>query len=153
MAAAVAAERPQYKVQADQSLIHAVLNSDISSINRSLAAGANIDYVDTVGRFPLAIAAAKGDMPVLNRLLHMSANPATRGGDGHTALYAAVSQGHDAIVKRLLIWGGSDAEDMGAAVLLACQRERLPLCVQILKRLAREFDLLLIWSLCCAGQF
>lgn len=146
MAAAVAADRPQYKIQADQSLIDAVLNSDIGTINKSLAAGANIDYVDTVGRFPLAIAAAKGDISVLNRLLHMSANPATRGGDGHSALYAAVSQGHDAIVKRLLIWGGSDAEDMGATAMLACQRDRLPLCVQILKKLARESGLLLVYG-------
>lgn len=134
--------RPAYKVQADADLIAATLAGDIALINKALAAGANVDHTDSVGRFPLAIAAAKGDMPVVNRLLQMCASAAAKGGDGHTALYAAASRGHGDVVQRLLWWPQVDAEDMGAAAVLAAQRDNLRLCAIILKRLSRE------WSVC-----
>jgi hypothetical protein len=129
-------------VQADADLIKATLAGEVALINKALAAGANVDHLDSMGRLPLAIAAAKGDMPVLNRLLLMSASAAAKGGDGHTALYAAASRGHSDVVQRLLWWPQVDAEDMGAAAVLAAQRDNLRLCALILKRLARE------WHVC-----
>lgn len=143
----MAAERPQYKIQADSDLIQATLNESIPDINKAMSMGADINHVDTLGRFALAIAAAKDDMKTLNRLLHFSADASTRGGDGHTALFAAVSQGHEAIVKRLLLWDCTDTEDIGAAAVLAAQRDKLPLCAFILKKLSRELLLLLCWDL------
>jgi hypothetical protein len=141
--------RPQYKIQADLDLIEATLNSSIPDINKAMSMGADINHVDTLGRCPLAIAAAQNDMDVLNRLLHFCADASTRGGDGHTALYAAASQGHQAIVKRLLLWDCTDTEDIGAAAVLAAQRDMMPLCALILKKLSRE--LLLCAGTCCAG--
>lgn len=105
--------------------------------------GADLDTQDSQGRTPLAAAAASNNLQALNRLLQHGAKASTRGGDGHSALFAAVSQGAQGTAKRLLQWGDSDPEELAAAAELAVQRGLLPLAALLLKRLTRE---LRMWS-------
>lgn len=101
--------------------------------------GADLDAQDPQGRTPLATAAARNDLQALNRLLQHGAKASTKGSDGHSALFAAVSQGAQDTARRLLQWGDRDPQDLAAAAELAVQRGLLPLGVLILKRLTREW--------------
>ena len=57
---------------------------------------------NVAGRTPLMLAAFRGDLQSVRRLLAVGADVNTRGGDGMTALMFASHGGHATVVRELL---------------------------------------------------
>jgi ankyrin repeat protein len=70
-----------------------------------LDAGTATDTVDTQGRFPLGLAAARPDNTMVDRLLAHAADPNLHAGDGKTALMIAAESGVSASLQSLLAHG------------------------------------------------
>ena len=65
-----------------------------TAIRTLLALGANPDLVDHEGNSPLMLAAAKGEVECIRRLLHTGADPKRTNRSGHTAMDAAKEHLH-----------------------------------------------------------
>jgi len=85
----------------------AVQKKDAGAVKELLAAGADPNARNIVGRPVLVEAAKRGDHDVVRALLDKRARPDARGEDGSTALLAAAEAGHVETVKALLA-GGAD---------------------------------------------
>ena len=90
------------------SLIEAVKNGDAASVQRLVEGGVSLNATNSEGLTPLHVAAAAGNLPVVDVLLRAGADssvPSTQSGrmhGGETALIAAARAGHDAVVDTLL---------------------------------------------------
>jgi len=98
-------------------LLQGAKTGDRTEIERSLAAGADPNYVPSggvseayhmseFGETPLINAARGGHLPVVRLLLERGARPNVRTHDD-TPLHAAAVRGHVEIVKLLLEWGAN----------------------------------------------
>jgi ankyrin repeat protein len=101
----------------DAALVQALSGAPEDLVTRLLERGAGLSAVDALGRPPLAVAAARGDPAILERLLGKGDAARAQGG---AALHAAAAAGRLAVVERLLALGvAADARDaMGATPLL-----------------------------------
>jgi ankyrin repeat protein len=99
------------------ALLQEAKTGDTAGIIRSLAAGADPNYVPSggvseayhlseYGETPLINAARGGHLPAVRLLLHRGARPNVRTYDD-TPLHAAAIRGHVDIVKLLLEWGAN----------------------------------------------
>lgn len=78
---------------------------------RWLESGADLFGPDTRERTPVHIAAAQGQLAVLQNLLARGCNPNTRDAQGRTPLFAALEHGENALpLVRVLVAHGADAE-------------------------------------------
>jgi uncharacterized protein len=111
---------------------------------RHPSAVATVHQPDHDGETPLLVSAFRGRLLVVQSLLHwLQANDSThvaraldhRNGEGETALYAACSQGHAAVVEELLA-SGADAtvvNNKGTAPLAVAEQEGHHECVKVIK--------------------
>jgi ankyrin repeat protein len=95
------------------ALYAAAAHRDPAMTVKLLAAGADANAPLMSGETPLIEAARRGSLDTVNTLLSAKANPnAKEANYGHTALMAAVSQRHSAVVEELLRRGAE--VDLGA---------------------------------------
>jgi ankyrin repeat protein len=95
------------RVQRNAELLKAATEGNMETVNRLLAAGANIDIQDEHKQTPLFIAAWKGHIAIVERLLAAGANVDVQDENTQSPLFIAVSEGHTAIVERLLAAGAN----------------------------------------------
>ena len=78
-------------------------------IDAMVAKGVKVDSnpINPSGTTPMEIAATKGSMEMVRKLLEVGANPNTQGYNGHTGLMAAAGRGDHAMVQ-LLLGEGAD---------------------------------------------
>jgi ankyrin repeat protein len=83
-------------------LVTAILNGDLKTVERLLAAGVCVDLADEARFSPLMAAAMVGDVDLVQRLLPLATNPGATDRIGRTALHYAVANGKTAVVEILL---------------------------------------------------
>src|SRR5678815_4159620 len=95
------------------SLLTAIYQGDVQTVDRLIAAGANVRAANREGVTPLAMACLDGDLAIIDRLLKAGADPKERGPNGETMLMFAARNGRVDVLKRLLacLLYTSDAAD------------------------------------------
>jgi len=83
-------------------LLTAIYHGDVQTVDRLIAAGANVRAANREGVTPLALACLDGDLPIIARLLAAGADPKERGPNGETLLMLAARNGRVDVIKRLL---------------------------------------------------
>jgi len=89
----------------DAKLEKAILNTDLITIKKLIANGANIDTEADDHSRALFVAAAKGDVKFVKELLEKGAYPFFTKGDGNNLLVAAVMGGKSELLKLFLELG------------------------------------------------
>jgi ankyrin repeat protein len=115
----------------------AIRTSDLGTIERLMAAGANVNQATAAGKTALMAAAGKGDYALAARLVAAGASVTARNRNGGTALmYGAV--GGNAPVIRLLLKHGASVDAVAAngwsALTLAAVKGHLPVVDLLLSR-------------------
>ena len=87
---------------APDALHRAAQTGDLTGLQGTLAAGADVDARDGKGWTALMHAVAKGYPLVVEPLLKAGADPDLRAPDGATALFMAAAEGHAEIIERLM---------------------------------------------------
>jgi hypothetical protein len=106
------------QAQPTKNIHQAAFDGDVNQISLNIAAGANVDALDSYHRTPLLCAIDAGQTAAVRELLDARANPDFRGARD-VPLIAAVLRGHDDIVKMLLDAGVQvDATDSFGATAL-----------------------------------
>ena len=82
---------------------------DLDGLNRSLAAGMDVNARDSRGHTALMYAVDKGYVLLVEPLLAAQADPNVRAPDGATALFIAVVHGHSEIIPMLMQAGADPA--------------------------------------------
>ena len=107
-AIAVWRKKRQSVLVANQSLLRATENGDVSAMRELLAAGASVQARNDRGLTPLHIAAAGGDVAVVEALLQHGAEVNATSNIGTTPLYNATQFGGKEAVVELLLRHGAD---------------------------------------------
>jgi hypothetical protein len=94
-------EIPPNQASQEQYFLDAVLNQDIPTVRRALAAGVNIEACNAQGKTALILASHNGNMAIVKGMLRRGANISHRDAAGKSALDYAVMGQHDSIVKLL----------------------------------------------------
>jgi ankyrin repeat protein len=119
----------------DQGWTEAIARSDTEALLRQASPGIDVNAAGPNGKTALMVAASKGDLALLERLLELGAALDQRNRAGGTALMYAAQYGHSSATERLLI-AGADANVRGAKGWTA-------LMVAVLKRREAVIDVLL----------
>lgn len=75
--------------------------------------GAEVDPRDNSGRTPLHLAAARGDVFMVETLLRLGADPNAVNEDGDTPMYVAAFWGHAPVIRSLVRWGANGNVENG----------------------------------------
>ena len=120
----------------DQSLIEAISEDNVETVQFLLSIGANINYQNTkplihgqchvakIADTPLMIACRNGYCRIVELLLHNSVDPSIQKHDGFTALLLACQNGHYQVAELLLnnnVDPNIQKKDGCTALMLACQ--------------------------------
>lgn len=90
----------------NEAFLMAVYENDYAIMEELLKKGADINAVDREGSLtPLAVAAANGDLKLVNFLLENNANPHGNQNIPNLPIYLAISNNHFNVVKKLLELG------------------------------------------------
>jgi ankyrin repeat protein len=92
---------------------HAVRHGDVTTVDRLLAAGIDVNSRDRHGQTALMLAALRGHTAVVERLIAAGADLNNTAKYRLSALMLAVSNGHHAIA-RALVTAGADASLTGS---------------------------------------
>ena len=85
-----------------QSILEAVFMGSLSTVEKHIKAGTDLNQKDDYGSTPLAIAATFGKADIAKALINGGADLEMKGADGSTALHTAAFFGRTEIVKSLL---------------------------------------------------
>ena len=86
----------------NSALMFASTGPFLEAVTLLLDAGAEVNVVDSIEHFtPLMMAAAEGQVEIVNALLEKGADPTLKDKDGDTALSFAVQKGHDEVAEIL----------------------------------------------------
>jgi len=90
------------EIKLKDTLIEAVENIDLVSLNVLLAEGAEIDTADTYGNTPLIIASKIGNPRMITIILAHNPDVNAKNNHGETALLIAAEHGQADVAKRLI---------------------------------------------------
>jgi uncharacterized protein len=116
-------------------LLTAIYHGDVQTVDRLIAAGANVRAANREGVTPLAMACLDGDLPIIDRLLKAGADPKERGANGETLLMFAARNGRVDVITRLLAAGADvNARERlrGTTALMWAAEQRHPEAVKAL---------------------
>jgi serine/threonine-protein phosphatase 6 regulatory ankyrin repeat subunit B len=123
------------------SLLIACSNSDFSSVQLLLKAGATPNIQSQNGRTPLMEAARRGNLEIVKRLLNRFANVNVRDKEGNTALIESARSGSTEIIT-LLCEAGADIEtwnnDGRTALMEAAKAGNINALDQLLKHIQQK---------------
>ena len=106
-------QRTKKQVAADDALLEASQNGDVSAVQTALKAGANVNSYGSNGTTPLIDASRAGKYDLLNILLNAGANPVMQDDSGFTAadvagmlsIGDAVASGNSSLEVQVLVGG------------------------------------------------
>lgn len=114
-------------------LLKGVAERDVKTVSDLVRRGMSPDSADPKGNTLLQISARTGDLPMVNALLGLRANPKLLNALGESALMLAAVEGHTAVARRL-IEAGSDVNASGwSALHYAAWRGRVDVCKLLLE--------------------
>lgn len=97
----------QQNIEVSGSIIEAVNNIDIVSLNVLLAGGAEIETIDENGNTPLMLASKIGNLRMFRIIMAHNPNLNTRNKNSETALIIAAEHGQTEIVRSLIQKGAN----------------------------------------------
>jgi len=89
------------------SLHNVVQSGDAATLHKVIAAGANVDQRDSVGRTPLMLAASRGNSEIVQILLVAGADAAVRDNNGITTVMLGADSGNLPMVQSLIAAGAN----------------------------------------------
>ncbi len=110
----------------NQELCRSTEKSDLASVQRLVAKGANIEAKDQSGSTPLMIAVGHADTAMVKFLLDRGARVDTRNAEGANVLMEAAQMGHVSVVE-LLLQKGMDQRALNEAIFRAIEYQPMML--------------------------
>ncbi len=114
--AATADSTLKHEIDLKETVIEAVTNIDLVSLNILLAEGADIDTADSYGNTPLMLASKIGNPRMLTIILAHNPDVNAKNDNGETALMIAAENGQAEVAERLIERGADLYEKNNAGL-------------------------------------